>query len=146
MYDRYTCPLQPCRHWTWKLFIQGHSRSAKELHRADFKSASISLIIGPRGLTCIAYRKSWAWNLLMWTDFTLDPSFKVKQGKLNLKKCLELFFYWSLELSNMKPTYRKSLAGNLSMYVVRFDLGYDPSRSNEASQNLKCLELAYYWP
>ena len=26
------------------------------------------------------YRKSWAGNLLMWSDLTLDPSFKVKQG------------------------------------------------------------------
>ena len=26
------------------------------------------------------YRKSWALNLLMWSDFTLDPSFKVKRG------------------------------------------------------------------
>ena len=26
------------------------------------------------------YRKSWAGNLLMWSDLTLDPSFKVIQG------------------------------------------------------------------
>ena len=26
------------------------------------------------------YRKSWAGNLLVWSDLTLDPSFKVKQG------------------------------------------------------------------
>ena len=25
------------------------------------------------------YRKSWAGNLLMWSDLTLDPSFKVKR-------------------------------------------------------------------
>ena len=25
------------------------------------------------------YRKSWAVSLLMWSDLTLDPSFKVKQ-------------------------------------------------------------------
>ena len=25
------------------------------------------------------YRKSWAWILLVWSDLTLDPSFKVKQ-------------------------------------------------------------------
>ena len=52
MYDRYTCPLQPCRHLTLKLLIQGHPRSAKVPHIADFKSAYISLIIGPRGLQC----------------------------------------------------------------------------------------------
>ena len=26
------------------------------------------------------YRKSWAGNLLVWSDLTLDPSFKVKRG------------------------------------------------------------------
>ena len=51
MYDRYICPLQPCRHLTLKLLIQGHSRSAKVPQSADFKSAYISLI-GPRGLQC----------------------------------------------------------------------------------------------
>ena len=52
MYNRYTCPLQPCRHLTLKLLIQGHPRSAKEPHIVDFKSAYISIIIGPRGLGC----------------------------------------------------------------------------------------------
>ena len=50
MYNRYICPLQPCRHLTFKLLIQGHPRSAKVTHIADFKSVYISLIIGPRGL------------------------------------------------------------------------------------------------
>ena len=50
IYDRYICPLQPCKHLTLKLLIQGHPRSAKVTHTADFKSAYISLIIGPRGL------------------------------------------------------------------------------------------------
>ena len=35
-----------------KLFMQGHPRSAEVPHVADFKSAYISLIIGPRGLQC----------------------------------------------------------------------------------------------
>ena len=26
------------------------------------------------------YRKSWAGNLLVWSDLTLDPSFQVKRG------------------------------------------------------------------
>ena len=51
MYNRYTCPLQPCRHLTLKLLIQGRPRSAKITHIADFKSAEISLI-DPRGLQC----------------------------------------------------------------------------------------------
>ena len=50
MYNRYTCPLQPWRHLTLKLLIQGHPWSDKVPHIADFESAYISLIIGPRGL------------------------------------------------------------------------------------------------
>ena len=57
MYNRYTCPVQPCRHLTLKLLIQGHPRSAKVPHIVDFKSTDIALaynllIIGPRGLQC----------------------------------------------------------------------------------------------
>ena len=52
MYNRYTCPLQPSRHLTLKLLIQGHSQSAKGPHIVDFKSAYISLIIGPRDVQC----------------------------------------------------------------------------------------------
>ena len=52
MHNRYICPIQSCRHLTLKLLIQGNPRSAKEPHIADFKSAYISLIIGPRGLQC----------------------------------------------------------------------------------------------
>ena len=52
MYNRYTRPLQPCRHLTFKLLIQGHPQTAKIPHVADFKSAYISLIIGPRALPC----------------------------------------------------------------------------------------------
>ena len=50
MYNRYTCLLQPCTHLTLKLLIQGHPQSAEVTHIVDFKSAYISLIIGPRGL------------------------------------------------------------------------------------------------
>ena len=50
MYNRYTCPLQPCRHLTLKLLIQGHPRSAKVTHMAEFKSAFIPLLIDPIGL------------------------------------------------------------------------------------------------
>ena len=31
------------------------------------------------------YRKSWAGNLLVWSDLTLSPSFKVKRGYPSLK-------------------------------------------------------------
>ena len=50
MYNRYTCPLQPCTHLTLKPLIQGHPWSTEVTHIANFKSAYISLIIGPRGL------------------------------------------------------------------------------------------------
>ena len=46
---------------------------------AKLKSAYNSLIIGPRGLEwTLTYRKSFSGNLLVWSDLTLDPSFKVK--------------------------------------------------------------------
>ena len=69
------------------------------------------------------YRKSWAGNLLMWFDLTLDPSFKVKQGKPNLKVLITRLLL-VLEVWNGKPTYRKSCAGNL---LVWSDLTLDPS-------------------
>ena len=48
---------------------------------AKLERAYNSLIIGPRGLQCKpTFRKSWAGNLLMWSDLTLGPSFKVKRG------------------------------------------------------------------
>ena len=70
--------------------LQGQTRIAK------LKSAYSSLIIGPRGLGLYTivrllsvlevwdgkptYRKSWAGNLFLWSDLTLDPSIKVKRG------------------------------------------------------------------
>ena len=58
------------------------------------------------------YRKSCAANLLMWSDLTLDRSFKVKRGKPNLK-VLITHLLLVLEVWDGKPTYRKSWAGNL---------------------------------
>ena len=53
--------------------LQGQMRIAK------LKRAKNSLIIGPRGSQCEpTYRKSWAGNLLMRSDLTLGPCFKVK--------------------------------------------------------------------
>ena len=60
------------------------------------------------------YKKSWAGNLVMWSDLTLGPCFKVKRGEPNLKvliTCLLLV----LEVCNVKQTYGKSWAGNLLM-------------------------------
>ena len=41
MYNRYACPLQPYRHLSLKLLIQGHPQGAKVPHVADFKSAYV---------------------------------------------------------------------------------------------------------
>ena len=55
--------------------LQGQTSIAK------LKSAYNSLIIGPMvwdGKP--TYRKPLAGNLLVWSDLTLDPSFKVRRG------------------------------------------------------------------
>ena len=52
-----------------------------EMRRAKLKSAYNSLIMVLE--VCDGkqtYRKSLAGTLLVWSDLTLDPSFKVKQG------------------------------------------------------------------
>ena len=97
------------------------------------KNAYISLIIGPRGLVCKpTYRKSWAGNLLMWSDLTLGPSFKVKQGEPNLKvpqirrivsslQNLDWEYFW--------PHFEKQDGRHGRFFV-----------SHE-----KCLYLPYYW-
>ena len=55
--------------------LQGQTKIAK------LKSAYNLLIIGPRGLGWKTnLKKSWAENLLVWSDFTLKPCFKVKRG------------------------------------------------------------------
>ena len=69
------------------------------------------------------YRKSWAGNLLMWSDLTLRPSFKVKRGQPNLKGFITRLLL-ILEVWDGKPTCRKSWAGNL---LVWSDLTLDPS-------------------
>ena len=54
--------------------LQGQMRIAK------LNSAYNSLIIGPRGWDDKpTYRKSWAGNLLVWSDLTFGPLFKVKR-------------------------------------------------------------------
>ena len=58
---------------------------------------------------------------LMWSDFTLGPSFKVKRGKPNLKVLITRLLL-VLEVWDGKPTYRKLWAWE-SSGVVGFDLG-----------------------
>ena len=91
-------------------FLQGQTRKAK------LKNAFNMLIIGPRGLQCeTTYMKPWAGNLLMCSDLTLGPSFKVKQEKADLK-VLITHLLLVLQACNVKPAYRKSWAGNLLMW------------------------------
>ena len=61
------------------------------------------------------YRKSWAENLLMWSDLTLGPSFKFKGREPNLKVLITCLLL-ALKFCNMKPTYGKLWAGNLLMW------------------------------
>ena len=61
------------------------------------------------------YRKSWAGNLLMWSDLTLDSSFKVKRGYPNLKVLIPRLLL-VVQVWDGKPTYRKSWAGNLLVW------------------------------
>ena len=68
------------------------------------------------------YRKSWAGNLLMWSDLTLGPSFKVKQGQSNLRGFIAHLLF-ILEVCNVIPTCRILWAGNLLMS----DLTFGPS-------------------
>ena len=60
------------------------------------------------------YRKSWAENLLMWSDLTLDPSFKVKRVHPNLNVLISHLLL-ILDICNVKPTQSISWAGNLLM-------------------------------
>ena len=116
MYNTFICPLQPCKHLTLKLLIQGHPWSAKEPHIVDFKVPISPLLLVLEVCNVkLTYRKSWAENLLMWSDVTLDPTLKVKRGKSNLK-VLITHLLLVLEVCSVKPTYRKSWAGNLLMW------------------------------
>ena len=63
------------------------------------------------------YKKSWAGNLLMWSDLTLDPSFKVI-------RVLITGLILVLEVWDGKPIHMKSWTGNL---VVWSDLTLGPS-------------------
>ena len=59
----------------------------------------------------------------MCSDLTLGPSFKVKRGYPNLEVLIPRFLL-VLEVCNVKPTYRRSYAGNRLMFS---DLTLGPS-------------------
>ena len=71
---------------------------------AKLKSADNLLIIGPRGLQYETYRRSWAGNLLIFSDLTLGPSFKVKQWFTSFG---ELSFRW-IQICIGSPMRRSS--------------------------------------
>ena len=72
----------------------------------------------------------------MWSDFTLGPSFEVKQGYANLKMLITQLLL-ALEVCSVKPTYGKSWARNL---LVWSDLTLGPSfKVNQGKSNLKVL-------
>ena len=83
------------------------------------------------------YRKSWAGNVLSWSDLILGPFFKVKRGQPNLKVLITRLLL-VLEVWDGKPAYRKSWAGKL---LVWLDLTLGPSFKvkREDSQTKKCL-------
>ena len=62
--------------------ILKNKRAARGVSLSVIKSAYISplLLVLEFWDGKPTYRKSWAGNLLVWSDLTLDPSFKVKRG------------------------------------------------------------------
>ena len=82
------------------------------------------------------FSKSWAGNLLVWSDLTLDPSFKIKGGLPNLKVPIT-HLVLVLEVWDGKSTFSKSWAGNLLMWS---DFPLDPSfKVIRGQPNLKVL-------
>ena len=75
------------------------------------------------------YRKSWAGNLLVWSDLTLDPSFVL------ITRLLLVVQVW-----DGKPTYRKSWAGNL---LVWSDLPLELGPLLQGQTRIAKLKSAY---
>ena len=98
--------------------LQGHTRITKLKMLINHLLLVLEVWVGKP-----TYRKSWAENPLVWSDLTLDPSFKVKQGYPNLKVLISRLLL-VLEVYNAKPTNRKSWDGNLLMWS---DLTLGPS-------------------
>ena len=133
MYNRYTCLLQPYSHLTLKFLIQGHPRSAKVTHIADFKSVYISVIIGPRVLQCETnLQEIMCCEFSDVVRFALGPLLPGQTRIAKLKKCVQLTDYWSFRF------------GMVNQHIGNHGLGIfwcgkilpwaPPSRSNEDSQ------------
>ena len=76
----------------------------------------------------------------MWSDLTLSPSFTVKRGQPNLKVLISRLLL-ILDVCNVKPTYRKSWAGNLLFLT---DLTFDPSFEDK-QWFTGVGELSFWW-
>ena len=86
--------LQCCIHLTLKLLIQGHPWSAEVTHIADFKSAYISLIIGPRDLQCET--KLQEIMCCESSDVVIFDLVPLLQGQTRIAKVKSAFaYYWS---------------------------------------------------
>ena len=82
-------------------------------------------------------------------NLTLDPSFKVKRGHPNLKVLITRLLLIP-ELCNVKPTKRKSLAGNLLMWShLTLDPSFNVKRGHPnlkvlVTSGILCLYVFYY--
>ena len=81
--------------------LQDHTRIAKKVHVTCLLWVLEVCNVKP------PYRTSWAGNLLMWSDLTLSPSFKVKQWFTGFG---ELSFRW-IQICILSPMRRSSLFG-----------------------------------
>ena len=71
------------------------------------------------------YRKSWVRNLLMWSDLTLSPSFKVKRWFTGFG---ELFFQW-IQIYIFSPMRRSSFFPSTSLSYFSYIASTDNSVS-----------------
>ena len=69
------------------------------------------------------FKKPYAVNLLVMSDLTLAPSFKVKLGRVSIKVPIPRLWL-VLEVSNVQSAFRKPYAANL---LEMSDLTFDPS-------------------
>ena len=80
-------------------------------------------------LTC---GKSWAGNLLMWSDLILDP---LLQGQMSIAKLKSAYNSLIIGPRGLQcETNLQEIMGWESFDVFRFDLGPPPSRSNKDCQ------------
>ena len=107
-YNKYICPVQPCRHLTLKLVTQGHPQRTKVPHVPDFKSAYIFFIIGPRGLQCetnLLEIKVWESSDVI--RFNLGPLVQDQTRTAKLNRAYNLLIIGHVGLQCETNLYRK---------------------------------------